>query len=281
MTSTTGIAITSLEVNVTAVAPVKFTIDVYTCPTTYVGNDTNASAWTLVSNGKALGAGVNNPSVVTFAPPIQLATGSYGMALYYNGASPRYTDGTGGNQNYSNADLGIATGIARTALFGGSLFSPRVWNGTIVYGTSATPPSFVTWGSSSTCVGSNGTPKLAAAANSAPKLGTTFQLDLSNLPLVAGTVTLIGGVSRDSYSSLSLPFDLGAINMVGCYLHTSIDLTVNGVNQGTGNGLAFLGIPNSAALLGGEIFLQAFVPDAAASGLQARVTNAGQAVLGN
>src|SRR5262249_30688393 len=134
VTSPTGVYITAFESNVATATP--FSMDLYTCPTTYVGNDTNSAAWTLQRTAKGLGAGTNVPSVNTFAPPLYLPQASYVIAIYaLNSGTYWYTNGTGSNQTYSNADLTISCGISRTALFGGGVNTPRVWNGTNVYDT--------------------------------------------------------------------------------------------------------------------------------------------------
>jgi hypothetical protein len=279
VTAPNGVWITSLESNVGVTTPI--TLDFYTCPTTYLGNQTNPGAWTLHRTAKGLGMGPNGATVCTFAPPVFLQTGSYGVALYANGftGNYHYTNGTGSNQVYSNADLTITCGEARAALFSSTQFTPRVWNGTIVYDTTLlTPPSFVTWAAPG-CTGSNGAPTMAAGAGSAPKIGAGFQLAYTGLPLAAGPIVLVIGASRETLGAIPLPFALGAINMTGCNLYVSIDLTVTGVNLG-GTGLVSLAIPGNANLLGQELFLQTFVPDALATGFAARVTNAGQAVLG-
>ena len=72
------------------------------------------------------------------------------MALSLQGgpgsASHAYTNGTGGNQNYSNADIALSLGTASNVLFTAPLFSPRVWNGTIHYSQVPEPATFVAIG---------------------------------------------------------------------------------------------------------------------------------------
>ena len=52
-----------------------------------------------------------------------------------------YTNGTGSNQFYSDANLSLTMGTANLDSFFGQVFSPRVWNGQITYdeGSSETP----------------------------------------------------------------------------------------------------------------------------------------------
>ncbi len=273
-----GITITAFEVNSSnTVLHVPFTLDVYTCPTTYVGNDANAAVWTKVATGEGASGGRNLPTTVTFPRGFSLASGSHGVALYYQGTSMAYTDGNGGNQNYGNADLDLALGIARTALFGGTLFSPRVWNGSVIYNLNATAPSFVTYGLG--CPGSNGTPALTAASASAPKLGSVFQLSLASLPGTPGVAYLLLGATRTSWGSITLPYHLSAIGAATCHLYTSLDAVLPAVNTG-GTGLASVAIPNAAGLLGAPVYLQALLPDGSANPLGATLSNAGQALIG-
>ncbi|HEX5052124.1 MAG TPA: hypothetical protein VFZ65_10150, partial [Planctomycetota bacterium] len=62
-------------------------VKVYTCPTTRVGNETNAptnpgSPWTLLGTGTVVVALQPAESVITFAPPLSLPVpGSYGVAM--------------------------------------------------------------------------------------------------------------------------------------------------------------------------------------------------------
>jgi hypothetical protein len=45
-----------------------------------------------------------------------------------------YNDGNGLNQVYGNADLELTLGAATNEPFSGTIFSPRVWNGSLCYG---------------------------------------------------------------------------------------------------------------------------------------------------
>ena len=123
----TGFDTNTLETN-------AFDFDVYTTPGTSVGNQLDAAAWTLVATGSGIGAGLNSPSAVALNNTFQLLSGTtYGMALVIHNAGHRYTNGTGANQLYSNADLSLTLGTASNVPFAGGLFDPRVWNGTIYY----------------------------------------------------------------------------------------------------------------------------------------------------
>ena len=72
---------------------------------------------------------------MTLSNPFVLNAGTlYGIAVVADPAiSLFYTNGTGSNQNYSNADLALFLGSATNVPFTAPVFSPRVWNGTIYY----------------------------------------------------------------------------------------------------------------------------------------------------
>jgi hypothetical protein len=108
-------------------------MDVYTVPTTRVGNETNIAAWTLVASGSGVGQGANNPTPVDVTD-FTLGTGQYGIALVIGATCGHdYTNGTGTNQVFSNADLTISAGAASNVPFTAGIFDPRVWNRTLYY----------------------------------------------------------------------------------------------------------------------------------------------------
>lgn len=144
VTNPNGINITGFDVNSSTAPNTAFSLDVYTTVSggTHVGNTSLPAAWTLMGTGSGLTAGTDLPSNVDVSD-FTLAQGTYGMAIRYIGAAPRYTNGNGSNQFFSNADVALTLGQAQattTAPFtGGTPFSPRVWNGTIYYDINAIP----------------------------------------------------------------------------------------------------------------------------------------------
>lgn len=80
--------------------------------------------------------------------------------------------------------------------------------------------SFGTFGSG--CSGSRGVPSLAALSGSVPRVGTTFQARVSNLPWT-GAAFLALGLSNTTYTTTPLPLDLGFLGAPGCSLLTSIE----------------------------------------------------------
>ena len=131
------IQVTELDINSTSTA--AFDLDLYVRTGTYVGNETNAAAWGAVAaTGSGTGAGTDLPSnVVLDAPVVLSANTTYGFAVVTTGLGQRYTNGDGTNQNFSNADMSMSLGTAVAGLFTGSVFTPRVWNGTVHYETIA------------------------------------------------------------------------------------------------------------------------------------------------
>ena len=134
-----GITITSLGVN-TADDPGLLTVNIYTRSGTAFGNETSPAGWTLVSTGTGVPAGGDSPSLVDVAD-FFLGPGLTGFAIENVNYSSFYTNGTGSNQFYSDANLSLTMGTANLDSFFGQALSPRVWNGQITYdeGSSETP----------------------------------------------------------------------------------------------------------------------------------------------
>src|SRR5207248_3683825 len=105
-----AISLDSLDLN-TALTPTiagaTFGCTIYTCPTTYVGNTTNAGAWTAATTGIGISGGASVPSHVVLNAPFSLnASTSYGMAVVLaasgqTSAAPVYLIVTS-TQTYSN-----------------------------------------------------------------------------------------------------------------------------------------------------------------------------------
>ena len=117
-----------------------FTVEVYAIPDgTYIGNENNAGAWTLVATGSGDGQGAGTPSFATLDTAVSLTAGTtYGMALVLSADHGHdYTNGDGTNQNYANDELSFSGGSATNVPFTGSIFGPRVFNGSFYYDYSA------------------------------------------------------------------------------------------------------------------------------------------------
>ncbi|MHC4922090.1 MAG: hypothetical protein ACYTKC_21190 [Planctomycetota bacterium] len=180
--NTKGVKITSFDINSMATANTSITVDVYITPTTYVGNDTKANLWVKVATGTGPAKGRNTPTPINVSD-FFLAPGKYGMYLVYSNpqsktSGPAYTNGTATNNKYSNADLVLTLGIARGAPWGGTLFNPRIWNGTIYY---AANDKAASGAHGFGCPGSSGkAPLLSLSAD--PVIGTTVKLNVTGMP---------------------------------------------------------------------------------------------------
>jgi hypothetical protein len=250
------------------VAP--FSVEVYVTPTTYVGKDATPGLWTRVATGSGVGIGRNQPSPVDTSD-FFLAPGPHGIAIHYPGpGSPAYTNGTGGNQMYSNADATLQLGVARAGFFSGTFFNPRVWNGTIYYANRGTS-RYGVFGAG--CQGSNGVPSLAAAPGSLPRTGMTLTLDLKNLRLAGGAAIVILGTRNDA------PLDLAGVGMPGCTLLTNILLVFPVLNTGGAASLP-LPVPNDSSLLGALFYNQALVIDPGVNAFGGVMTNGGEGIIG-
>lgn len=128
------------DVNSSSPAGTAGTLDVRWTSGTYVGNDTNAAAWTLGGSGPVTAAGGGLPSPCTLTP-FTLPSGNYGIAITFNGIGQNYTNGTGTatpgsgtNQTWSTAEMTLLAGASAGGAPGTAICCyPRVFNGSIYY----------------------------------------------------------------------------------------------------------------------------------------------------
>lgn len=97
------------------------------------------------------------------------------------------------------------------------------------------------------CAGAGGIPTLTSTG--LPWIDDTFELTLGNIG--TGSSMLIVGLSKTTWSGVSLPFDLKAIGFAGCMLRTSMDLQLGGLTN------AKMPIPNDKSLIGLNVYFQA------------------------
>jgi hypothetical protein len=129
------------DVNSSSTVTTAGSIEVRWCAGTYIGNDTNAGAWTLGGTGTLSAAGQNTPTPVLLAAPFVLPPGNYGFAVTFLGVAQSYTNGngtstpgSGTNQTYSTAELTLLAGASAGGPPGTAIANtPRVFNGTIHY----------------------------------------------------------------------------------------------------------------------------------------------------
>ncbi|MBK8097406.1 MAG: PKD domain-containing protein [Planctomycetes bacterium] len=281
VTNPQGINICAMDHNTgTTAVGNPFTVDVYLTPGSYVGNDNNIAPWRLVTTGSGLAAGNGVPSTTAFAQPLYLTPGSHGVAIHYTNVSVRYTGTANGGPPvvYSNADMTLTLGAARSTLFaGGSFFSIREWNGNIHYDT------VTTGGSAGYGFFGPGCPTSAAlisgqSPTSLPTLGGTVTVDLTNLPVSAG-IQILGFSNTVSAFGL-LPLDLTGFQAPGCFGRVSVDATAFVLGAG-GTATWSLGIPALPALAGTQFYTQCLVVDPTVNGLGAVVGDAYAGLIGN
>ncbi|MBK8095617.1 MAG: hypothetical protein IPK26_00810 [Planctomycetes bacterium] len=107
------------------------------------------------------------------------------------------------------------------------------------------------------CMGSAGVPTLLARSTNAtgtgtrvrPRIGTTFSLDLSNLP-PASLVVHITGLATPP------PFDLGPLGAPGCFVGVSTDLTSIDFANPAGTARSWLFIPGNPVFIGTPLHWQ-------------------------
>lgn len=159
----------------------------------------------------------------------------------------------------------------QVVLFGGS--NPATFSDlgdTWLFGATATA-----FGSG--CLGSNGVPQLAAV--DAPRLGSTYTLNLGNLPLGSGAAFVAVGFSNQTSPLGALPFALDGIGMTGCASLTSAEaLVLVPVNAGTAT--VATAIPSSVAFVALTLHHQGFAIDAAANAAGATASNGITGVVG-
>lgn len=256
ITNPDGIQICGFAVNLNeAVGGTPIQLTFYEKTGTYVGFDTNAAAWT--NRGTVLGTASlrNQETLLTLPTPVYLSPGSHGFAIFVTGVGLAYS-GTGTNPapgatSYSNADMTLSLGIARSALFGGTLFNPRIWNGRINYKTvTQGMAGYYTFASG--CAGSVGVPGNVGV--SLPTTPGTLTVNFPNTPFAALVFygfsnTLAGGV-------VPLPVDAGFLGAPGCPIH--IDPAVQGPLLIGANPTWNESIPSSPGLIGVHFYTQAF-----------------------
>ncbi|MCC5787731.1 MAG: trypsin-like peptidase domain-containing protein [Phycisphaerales bacterium] len=126
--------IRGLEMNTSSALSTEFNVSVYITPNTSVGKETSASQWTLVGEGWGIAKGMNNPTRVILSQSFTLnANTSYGIAIVTDNIAHDYTNGTGSNEVYASAEMTITGNGATNIPFSGGVFSPRVFNGSLIY----------------------------------------------------------------------------------------------------------------------------------------------------
>ncbi|MBK7667787.1 MAG: choice-of-anchor J domain-containing protein [Sphingobacteriaceae bacterium] len=127
ITPTSGaIQLDSLHVNTSAALSSTFTVMLYYKTGGYLGNETNATAWTAWDTITVVSAGAGNPSSVVLASPLFLPPSLHALYVSY---PANYTNGTNA---YTNTDLTVQTGAGLCSNFGG-VNAGRMFNGDLFY----------------------------------------------------------------------------------------------------------------------------------------------------
>ncbi len=119
--------------------------EIYYKPGTFIGFEQNSSAWTLLGSNSIISNGVDVPTLVPIPFSINMNAGDT-IAFYISNTTGgssglKYTNSTisTGALYVTNGALRIYIGKGVTYPFGsGSIFSDRVWNGTLNYCTTTT-----------------------------------------------------------------------------------------------------------------------------------------------
>ena len=113
-------------------------IFVYYKSGTWVGFDTNASAWTLLGSSTVTSSGSNTPTFVDVAD-LFLPTGDYALFVTTDGSTAGAILYTNGTTTFSNANLAIDAGGGTAVPFVDAAIPNRIWNGTINYTLASVP----------------------------------------------------------------------------------------------------------------------------------------------
>jgi hypothetical protein len=194
VTANTPVSVTSLEINSTAAVGDSVGIEVWLTSTTYVGNQLDPTVWTQVAvdDGTATAMGSDIPTPITLVSPFDLPAGTTGVALVAVNSGHRYTNGTGSNQSYSGPFLTIDGGSATSAPFSGSLFNPRMFNGSFCFGSSGPGVAFC----NSMPSNSTGAPTSLSGTMTAPG-GSGLHLEVSSGPAGEFGFVLVGTSALD------------------------------------------------------------------------------------
>ena len=140
----------------TAAAGAAFNVEIFTRAGTAlggpvgVGPGSSPAGWTSLGIvGATQGAVSSQISLPIDIPDIAVGAGqTVGVAVRFTLAGPRYVSSTGSYTTYSDANLQLTTGDARSAPFttGGSWFAPRLMAGSVTYSTVPEPATFAVLG---------------------------------------------------------------------------------------------------------------------------------------
>jgi hypothetical protein len=134
--------------------------------------------------------------------------------------------------------------------------------------------SYSTYGTG--CVGTAGTPSIAAVPGALPYAGQTFVVNVTNIPWFAPTFMVVG-FSDTSWNGNPLPVDLGVIGMPNCTVRASVDWLMPTTSV---LGVAAWSIQIPSSFAGNTFYNQAVVFDPAANTMGLTLSNARKAIVG-
>jgi len=102
---------------------------------TYVGNETNSAAWTLIGSTSVTSSGAGSPTTIPIPVDVTIPTGQTYAFFVYTDVGNDYTNGSSaGNVYVQDANIQILEGCGKgSPLFTGGTYSPRVFNGIVNY----------------------------------------------------------------------------------------------------------------------------------------------------
>lgn len=164
---------------------------------------------------------------------------------------------------------GTITGVGAGGA-GGSLVGYTIGNG-------VSDPGSIDWTAASGPLTASERSPVELVAVNRPVLGTSFDLEIQNVPATGGAPTIAGTIV-----GLPIPggISLDAIGAVGCFLYVQeIATLVNPPSFGASTIPVSVTIPNNASLSGNVVSLQGVVVNPAYSGLGIAATNGINATL--
>lgn len=133
-----AVSVAGFDVNLD---PGTWNLEIYHRAGSYVGHETNAASWTLVTTATGVAsAGTNLPTPVGLTSAVAIPAGqthSFYITVT-NGTSMNYTNGTAAGAVYADdGNIRLFEGLGKSYPFGSS-YSPRVWNGSVNYSVAST-----------------------------------------------------------------------------------------------------------------------------------------------
>jgi hypothetical protein len=130
------------------------------------------------------------------------------------------------------------------------------------------------------CPGTYGVPGITLAAPwNLPWLGGQLEVFVHRLPVGAAFLTM--GFGDQSHAGVSLPADLSALGMPGCFLRVQPEATVLLAAPATSLVPFTLPVPNRPSLLRQTFFQQALVLDPGANAGGATISDSMRGVIGS